>query len=285
MSKRPAVMLVMPHYGGDVAIESAMALFSEATFDPAFEDKRDILIADHGSSLLANTFNNLWCLALNWHEKHPDQEITHFAMLHADVGPEPIRDEHGTAVKGWLDILFEELEATDADICSAVIPIKSKDGVTSTAISSTDPFRVTRRLTMAEVMQLPPTFDAEACGYPGETILANTGCWLCRFDRLWKYDVHFEINDKIIRDQSGQYVPKCEPEDWNFSRQVWKHGGKIVATRKVPIRHIGRSGFRNDSSWGEAIQDHMANGVPLPALANRQPTNGKPRESVVLARV
>ncbi len=248
----PLVFLALPHYDGRVCLHSAVSWLSTAVTD----DSMDTIPQDDGGSLLARVFNRLWCLALNWNEKNPEQIITHFGMLHADLIVSP----------NWLPILWAEMKATDADLVSVVVPIKNEDGLTSTAISSTDRFRVERRLTMKEVMRLPETFDAEACGYPGETILANTGCWLARFDRLWKYDVHFEINDRIRKDPSGQYIAETEPEDWNFSRQIWKHGGKIVATRKVIANHIGIKSFPNDQAWGDLDIDYMANGRKLPVF-------------------
>jgi hypothetical protein len=268
---KPLVFMAMPHYCGQVHADAAKSFWCEACVD----DSIDTLTVDHGSSLLANCFNSFWALALNWRDerRRPDfanqyagRPITHFAMLHADIAAAP----------GWLNTLMAEMEATDADIVSAVVPIKSVDGTTSTAISSDDPFRVTRRLTMHEVMQLPETFDAEACGYPHRTILANTGCWLARFDRTWNEAVHFEIKDKIVLDAAGQYVPKVCPEDWNFSRMVWNLGGKIVATRKVKVRHVGASAFTNDHAWGALEIDHMADGQVLPVFAGKKSSLGTP---------
>jgi len=259
---KPLVFMAMPHYSGQIHADAAKSFWCESVND----DSIDTLTVDHGSSLLANCFNSFWALALNWRDEKNRPEfagqfkgrpITHFAMLHADIAAAP----------GWLNILMDELNRTDADIVSAVVPIKSGDGTTSTAISSDDPFRVTRRLTMKEVMQLPETFDAEACGYPGRTILANTGCWLARFDRMWNEAVHFEIRDKIVLDASGQYCPKVAPEDWNFSQQVANLGGKIVATRKVKVRHVGNATFDNSHAWGTLDIDHMADGQTLPVLA------------------
>lgn len=244
---KPLVFMAMPHYGGMVHAEAAKAFWCDAV-----DDSIDIINADHGSSLLANTFNDLWCLALNFRKDHA---ITHFAMLHADVAPE----------RFWLKTLLGELQAADADLCAAVVPIKSRAGITSTAISSEyDDFRVERRLTINEVRKLPATFDAESCGYPNRTLLANTGCWVCRFDKSWVEDVHFEIRDLIVC-EDGKYRSRVLPEDWNFSRQIWRRGGKIVCTSKVPIRHYGAAHFDMSRESGVEI-DAMAT-APLPALA------------------
>lgn len=254
MTDKPLVFAAMPTYGGTVHPGAAKAFWLQAA-----DDSIDFMNVDHGSSLLANAFNGLWCAALNMRRDMPDEfkgrAITHFAMLHSDIAP----------ACGWLKTLVDELDRCDADLCSVVVPIKSGDGITSTAISSDDPFRVERRLTIKEVGKLPETFDAEACGYPGRTLLANTGCWVCRFDRPWVEKVLFEIRDRIDF-EDGKFVPKVLPEDWNFSRQVFDHGGKVICTRKVPVRHYGATAYTMERTTGNDL-DHMAEGKPLPCFA------------------
>jgi len=101
-------------------------------------------------SLLANCFNMLWCRALNARKQEP--RLRYFAMLHADVEPQ---------MPFWLDVLLHELESNKADMVSAVVPIKTRQGLTSTAIGdSFDPWCPVRRLTMKEVNEqhggIPP---------------------------------------------------------------------------------------------------------------------------------
>lgn len=246
---KPVVFLGMPHYG-DVNIHAARAFYALASSG----DKCDLIHADIPSSLLCKAFNQLWCVALNWREKY---NITHFGMLHADIVP----------ADDWLDTLLDELERTGADLVSCVVPIKSGEGVTSTAIDSAgDPFDVGRRLTMREVMQLPETFSAADCGYPDRVLCINTGCWLCKFDGAWVEKVHFNIKDAIVRDADGTFRPKVMSEDWDFSRQLHRLGLDVRATRKVALRHVGGHAYRNDTPWGTYEVDHMAGGVTLPSL-------------------
>lgn len=247
MTTKPVIFCGMPHYNG-VDVEAAKRFWCGAA-----DDSVDHLNCDYSSSLLAHAFNCLWCVALNM---RADKGITHFAMQHADLAPEV----------HWVNRLLEEMNATGADLVSAVVPIKSTHGVTSTAICSGDPYEVERRLTMREVMKLPATFDAESVGYPDRALLVNSGCFLVDFTKPWVEKVRFQISNEIRRGPDGSFQPRVNPEDWDFSRQVHRFGGKVVATRKVKIDHYGRHGFGNHSAWGSYEMDHMAT-APLPVLS------------------
>ena len=192
------------------------------------------------SSLLTMNFNLAWAAAVNCYEKG---ECDAFAMIHDDVCVEP----------GWLDVLVAELEACDADVLSAVIPIKDDRGLTSTAVDDTgDPWRV-RRLTMKQAMGYPETFGDE--DVMGELLL-NTGLWVCKLgpwclkeDRYGHLKVRFHIKDEIRR-EDGQLVARVSPEDWEFSRALRSIGLTLKATRKVKVRHAGEAVFANDVVWG-----------------------------------
>jgi hypothetical protein len=178
-------------------------------------------------------------------------------MLHPDINPEV----------HWVNRLLDVQRETGADIVSAVVPIKTGHGVTSTAIdSASNPFEVERRLTMREVHQLPETFDSVACGYPGRTLCVNSGCWIADLSKLWVEDVFFQIRTAIGRNEKGEFYPRVFSEDWDFSRQVARKGGKIVATRRVQLDHIGPHAYSNRIPWGSYEMDHMAAGKPLPVL-------------------
>jgi hypothetical protein len=272
-----------------------------------------------GRSLLANTFNNFWCHALNlqlnnarelwksellptcdnntdgeeaWYatnkrlnlkagpfdtqklaeeecdRQHDFNDITHFAMLHDDVAPED----------GWLDVLLEDLEAHDADMVSAVVPIKDPLGLTSTAIDDpTDRFNVERRITMDEVMRLPPVFSAADCGYPDRILLVNSGCWVCRFTEDWRFNVRFVIDDRIVfkgdhcrPEMPAQYAAEVAPEDWNFSRNLASYGCKVLATRRVKLTHSGGIAYTNSEPWGgwkhDMAFEHKFGAVPICAV-------------------
>lgn len=235
---------------------------------------------DTGSSLLADSFNSHWKTALNLQLNGHD--VTLFAMLHNDIVPQDF----------WLDVLLDELDRTGADVVSAVVPIKDRRGLTSTALDDPyDPWSVYRRLTLKELENIPPTFSATDCahlsGRVHRPLLINTGCWVCRFDRPWKYHVHFEITNRMVfvrksgevipskryvRGDKGLFVSQVMSEDWNFSKQLSILGCDVRATRKVKLSHIGDAPYNNqDLTWGEWEHDealsHKWMPDPLPGVA------------------
>jgi len=208
--------------------------------------ERPIMPAASWSSLLPYTFNLLWTGALNMRKSVPftqndgtkaDLPISYFAMIHDDVMPSA----------NWLNVLIDELESTGADIVSAVIPIKDEKGLTSTATDTTGDLWSPRRLTLHEVFQMPETFGDEDAG--GELLL-NTGLWVCRFDAPWVEKVHFRQQDQVVKMPDGNMVPRTISEDWDFSRQVRRHGGKLMATRKVKVVHEAAQ-WHNHYPWGK----------------------------------
>jgi SAM-dependent methyltransferase len=192
--------------------------------------------------LLAHNFNLLWCWALNDDRK---ERVDYFAMQHADIEPQDL----------WLDVLIDEMEAKNLDVLGVVAPIKDVRGVTSIALDKTDgtTWRPHCRLTMHEVMRLPETFTSEDVG--GHPILLNTGLWVCRFDPAWTRKVRFTINDRIIVDPDGDFIPEVEPEDWYFSRLLHEQGLKVGCTRKVDLGHRGGMVFGNGKAWGNNKYD------------------------------
>jgi SAM-dependent methyltransferase len=211
-------------------------------------------------SLLACNFNGLWCGALN--DTVRGQRVDYFAMLHADCEPDD----------GWLDVLIDELEARQLDVLGVAVPIKDPKGLTSLALAheSGDTWRIKARLTLAEVMRLPETFTSEDVGAP---LLLNTGCWVCRFNPAWASQVRFEINDRIVWNETlGVYQPQTEPEDWFFSRLCHEQGLRIGATRKVRLAHAGPTRYLNTHDWGtEEFDSAWADRSPLPDAGLRFP--------------
>lgn len=196
-----------------------------------------------GHSLLTFTFNMAWADALNARQKYG---VTHWAMLHDDVCPEP----------GWLDLMLDELNASGADILSAAVPIKDGRGLTSTALDGAAGPWVVRRVTMTELYGLPETFAAEDVPWreSGACLLANTGLWVCRFDAPWVERVCFRQQDRVVFTESGEAVAQTNPEDWDFSRQAAALGLTVKVTRKVPLYHE-REEWHNRGPWGEHKTD------------------------------
>jgi hypothetical protein len=186
-----------------------------------------------GTSLLATTFNLLWCHMLNLRES---VGLTHFLMIHADVRP---RGEE------WFDTLLFEMEKNQGDVISAIIPIKDSRGVTSTAID-TDPWCPVR-LTLKQVHeQLPESWTT-----PG--LLVNTGLLLVDVSKPWVEQICFTINDKIEKDKEGIWRAYAQPEDWNFSRQCRALGARVIATRAVTVEHFGIHKWQSGEVWGDNI--------------------------------
>lgn len=222
---------------------------------------RQIMYKIQQTSLLAGGCNNLWCDALN---NRTRANLKWFAMLHADVVPED----------WWLDTLIGIAETNDADLVSAVVPIKDSQGVTSTAISTMDPFRRYCRLTMQQINhpKMPRTFSIDtlknlstdsdfatlAPAFQPDYndtpyLLVNTGCFVCRLDKPWSNQVFFTIRDRIEQALGGVFVASQEPEDWFFSRAVASAGGRVLATSQIRVEHVGSVTYKSNAVWGNPV--------------------------------
>lgn len=199
----------------------------------ATDKKHDHGIQFYSSSLLAKTFNHLWCNALNARSKG----VTHFAMVHADIGPETY----------WLDKMHAIMSEHKADILSVVAPMKSYEGLTSTGIDGYIDGRralTPRRFTMREIYAMPhATFT-----HPD--LVINTGLMLVDLTKPWVEEVAFGIADEIHVSDDGKFTPFTIPEDWSFSRQARNRGAIIYATRDVKLEHWGTAAYANTGPWG-----------------------------------
>jgi hypothetical protein len=222
--------------GGDMTLGAAVG-FHRSTR----RKSHHVELLANGSSLATGNFNRLWTWALNASRKG---RVDYFAMIHSDIEPGEF----------WLDPLIDELEAKNLDVLGVVAPIKDGRGMTSTALAheSGDPYRLKARLTMAEVFRLPETFTSADVGAP---LLINTGLWVCKFREEWARKIYFTVNDRIMLDRDGEYIPQIEPEDWFFSRLLHELGLKVGCTRKIPLMHQGRTAYPNDRPWGSNAYD------------------------------
>ena len=231
------VFLALPSYDGHM---------EQGAFGPIAHSKAH-LAQPLGSSLLCYTFNQLFCMALNMRSKG----FTHWAILHADICP---------LQNDWLDTLRSEMERVGADVMSAVVPLKSNDGLTSTGLAvqefyakryggveELDPWAV-KRLTMKEIYDLPETFT-------DENLVVNSGCMIVDITKPFAEKICFTIQDRIVRDENGEFKALVFSEDWSFSQQVRKLGGSIWATRKVGLYHVGKNCFFNTSVFGSCESD------------------------------
>lgn len=215
------------------------------------------------TSLLCWNFNKMWAAALNLRATY---RITHFAMLHSDIEPEP----------GWLDVLVAEQQRLGADVVSAVVPFKDQfaRGITSTGLGRVDAPRGdcgvqgdSRRLTLHEIYQLPETFCAADTDSPNDVLLVNSGCWVADFTKPWvdARDVNgrarfsFQNHDGIVFDRDGKAHAECRGEDWTASYKLFDLGCKVYATRKIKTVHHGEFGYSNwvpgpdgkSTAWGQ----------------------------------
>lgn len=188
-----------------------------------------------GFSGLTANFNNQFVDALNGLKTG----LTHFAMIHDDIDPEAF----------WLDKLLEIMENWNADIVSAISPIKDDRGLTSTARENPDNLWYPIRYTMRELAELPPTFSRP-------DLLLNTGLMLVDMRKPWVKKIRFHVEDEINEVAPGEFRANFMSEDWLFSRDAALMGAKVVATREVKLKHCGNSFFPNTGAWGtEAFDD------------------------------
>lgn len=226
------VFLGIPTYNGQVREELPGVILMASL--SGLIDKLRV----QGLSATTYNFNQLYAKALNSRK----DGITHFCMLHADITPE----------NSFVDKLLELMEKHEADVMSAIVPIKDSRGLTSTAlyesVKGSDPNFRPRRLTMHEVYNnYPPTFT-------DEKLLVNTGCMLVDIRKPWAEKVCFKFFDNII-ERNGTFVPVFTPEDWLFSKEARALGAKLFATREVKVTHYGNGHFSNTSAWGSLKVD------------------------------
>lgn len=184
------VFLGVPHHGHiePEAMEAAL-LFA---CDPM---KMEMVFKHKCSSLLANCFNDLFCLCVNqWH-------CDYFCMLHADMGP------HGE----WLTQMVDELETHGLDVLHSSVAIRDGRGITSTAVGTSDPFGPVRKLTTFELHKLPNVFVLDdVMDVMGRRnlsrrsqgpwhFLPNTGCMLVRLGPWTSKFTGFTIKDRLVR--------------------------------------------------------------------------------------
>ncbi len=228
---KPSVLLAMPRRGNNASFGACRAFFGWPTTGAC-----NVTLAHVAGSLLDANFNQLWCEALNARESGG---VTHFGMIHDDVNPED----------GWVDLLLREMRKSGADVISAVIPIKDRRGLTSTAVETADVWSP-RRLSMREAHALPVTFgDAEA----GGELLLNTGLWLADIRGAWldtPEPPFFQCLNRITKGSDGKWKRQVRSEDWEFSRELRRRGVRLAATRAVSISHEGDTVFPNDRPWG-----------------------------------
>lgn len=207
-----------------------------------------------GLSLLAKNFNMLFISAFK-------RGYDYFILHHSDLGVAGVK---GGFQGSWVDLLVHRMEQLEAAALSAVIPIKSPAGHTSTALETVngDPYSL-RRLTIRESERCAEDFinradlcelfnvDEESAG----ALLINTGLMIMDLKNVDWAGLNwpgFNIQDTIEWNTKGQPDSYTIPEDWNFSR--WLHYEtelEYFATRELVIAHVGVHNFMNEGGWGD----------------------------------
>lgn len=226
------VFIALPCYGDRIHASIVDSLMKSVK-DPA----RVVRIMSNSFSILTRNFNSLYCQALN----SRTDGVTHFCMIHDDI---VINNMF------WLDKMIDIMASSEADILSAIVPIKDKRGVTSTAQdlrSDDQPYRV-KRYTMHELHKMPATFTAD-------NLLLNSGLMLVDIRKEWAEKVCFQFNDAITKGPQGTYYPVGLSEDWLYSIKARAFGAKLFATREISVHHVGQTRYPNDSAWGSLQED------------------------------
>lgn len=229
-AQTPKVFLALPSYNGESC--------SRQLFPLSAIVKKGWRVATTEFSALAHSFNRMWADALN----HRSQGFTHFVMCHADIIPyDPAPG------LSWVQVLLEECEKYDADIISAVSPIKDPMGLTSMGRMRPN-VRNIERFTMRQIYQLPETFT-----FPD--LVLNTGCMCVNMTKPWCDFVCFRFTDWLEKTEKGEFVARTVSEDWNFSADAASQGARLYATRKVKLDHKGTMYFGTHAAWGSESRD------------------------------
>jgi hypothetical protein len=227
------VYLGTPTYSGQLHVGTHRAIITALLQRPP---NWQITSAAGCNSFLTEGFNSLWCQALNGRHS---AGIDRFVMLHSDI--EPLKDD-------WLTVLVGLLDMHDLDVVSAVVPIKSENGdATSTAMDAAGR-RV--RFRQSELAQFPQrTFSAEWCKQQKQgRLLINTGLLAIRLTAPWVEEFHFSMQDRLYKDQQGQWQPWAVPEDWLMSYWLSERGIRYGATTEIPLRHWGHTSWAGNTT-------------------------------------
>lgn len=200
-------------------------------------------------------------------EAYEQGKLDWLLIWHSDIVPEP----------WFLDKMMDIAQEKNADILSAVVPIKDEKGLTSTALDEPvgevpQEWRV-RRLTMAEVHGKEPVHGQTLeKTFTLPNLLLNTGLMLLRLSVPWRDQIRFHFDDQIIR-VNGRRRAVVMPEDWNFSRDARKLGcNSIWATTEVRLEHKGQATYPNYQTWGwktDAEPKHDKDVVDAAAAADK----------------
>ena len=278
---QPRIFLANPTYDGTMSVGTSTGIrlcsrrYAVGTFP-------------YQSSLMDRGLNILWSEAL---AQRDAGQATHFAMIHTDICP-LVEDTRAP----WLLTLWKRLYsgpngARLYNVASVTAPIKSNGGLSSTGLDTSrwNP----RRLTMTEIMRLPDVLDNQMllCGerFAPEIpltgisgpLLINTGLWLADIRGAWADHICFETANRIYRDAKGVRSAEFEPEDWRFSRDLYRLGVPYCAVKDVHLNHMGPQAWINYQAWGLWETDRHDKLVPDAPYTERARTLAKSAEEAL----
>lgn len=219
----PRVLLCVPTYDGslDYRHVGSYRAFLESGVGAPWPEPA---IAWERGSALCLGFNKLFRIALDMRDR---RGVTHFCLLHADVG---VEGKHRPWPLEMLDLMDEH----DLPVLSVTVPIKDNSGHTSVAVEVAPD--VQHRLPLAEIAGKTITSRDEP------NLLINTGCLMIDLSQPWADDVCFQTRDYLDDDKRPVFCP----EDWEFSRWLRDRGIAYGTTGEVIARHVGgRCEFHN----------------------------------------
>lgn len=216
------IFLALPTYDETIYVNTMFSAINAIDSQSTCE----VCIEHASGSLLPRVFNRLLATAVV-------RGYDRLAMLHADIAIMP----------GWLSKMLALMDEHDADVLSAISPIKDSRALVSTCIY--DRYDVLHTLSLAECHNyLPETFDVHADylqSLKAEVLGVNTGVMVMRLDRPWlKQWSGFRILSGI-RWLEKETVVEATSEDWQMSRELalLDPPPKVMATRAVQLHHRG----------------------------------------------
>jgi hypothetical protein len=225
----------MPMYGPVAHRAAVLGWMTSSTIRemPEHLQVSPVLPVAAENSITQHCFNNLLAVVLDARDRG---EVTHIAMIHSDVDP---------MGAPWINLLWGEMQANNLDLVSAVIPIKSYEGLTSTAIAPIhELWGFKRHIRIDERPTMPMTFTTEDVCSDDELLLVNTGLWLADLRKPWWDNFAFEVHTRLTV-VDGKRVPQMRPEDWEMSRHLHAHGARYGATWAVELRHWGTTAWES----------------------------------------
>lgn len=177
------------------------------------------------SSLLCKNFNSLYSHALNGRKTHG---VTHFFLLHNDVGPVP---------NDWGSRMLTIMQRDKLHALSAVISIRG-NGLDSSTAWEADGKEPRRRVAIGEITGTVNSRD-------NRRLLINTGCLCIDLRHPAADSLYFAMKDGVRRRPDGIYEPFNESEDYNLSHMMRKAGMDFGATAEFEVLHCGRRDWSN----------------------------------------